>query len=55
MSFSEDELEEANGNNPIDLELDQNKESRKEVFSPLGKQVFVTCPLTIGGVGMLVF
>ena len=35
LSFSEDELEEANGNNPMDLEIDQNKESRKEVFVSL--------------------
>ncbi|DAA17377.1 TPA: REST corepressor 1-like [Bos taurus] len=28
---SEDELEETNGNNPIDMEIDQNKESKKEV------------------------
>uniref|UniRef100_A0A250XZZ5 REST corepressor 1 n=2 Tax=Castor canadensis TaxID=51338 RepID=A0A250XZZ5_CASCN len=28
---SEDELEETNGSNPIDIEIDQNKESKKEV------------------------
>uniref|UniRef100_A0A2K6TTE2 REST corepressor 1 n=1 Tax=Saimiri boliviensis boliviensis TaxID=39432 RepID=A0A2K6TTE2_SAIBB len=28
---SEDELEETNGSNPIDIEVDQNKESKKEV------------------------
>ncbi|KAK2496563.1 hypothetical protein MC885_014595 [Smutsia gigantea] len=28
---SEDELEETNGNNPIDIDIDQNKESKKEV------------------------
>lgn len=31
LSFSEDEMEEANGNNPIDIEVEQNKESKKEV------------------------
>lgn len=40
LPFSEDELEEANGNNPIDLELDQNKESKKEVFLPSGRWAF---------------
>lgn len=28
---SEDEMDEANGNNPIDIEVEQNKESKKEV------------------------
>lgn len=31
LSSSEDEMEEANGNNPIDIEVEQNKESKKEV------------------------
>lgn len=32
LSSSEDEMEETNGNNPIDIEVEQNKESKKEVY-----------------------
>ncbi|XP_008113956.1 REST corepressor 1 isoform X1 [Anolis carolinensis] len=31
---SEDEMEETNGTNPIDIEVEQNKESKKEVSTP---------------------
>jgi hypothetical protein len=31
LPSSEDELEETNGSNPVDIEIDPNKESKKEV------------------------
>jgi len=32
LSSSEDEMEEANGNNALDIDIEQNKESKKEVI-----------------------
>ena len=32
MKKQQEEEEETNGNNPIDIEIDPNKESKKEVF-----------------------